>query len=39
MSTFDELLEEYLGQDDVLSDIRVVVRRLWFYDFIGYCMV
>lgn len=34
--TFDELLEEYLGNEDVLSDIRVVVRRLWFYDFDGY---
>lgn len=36
MSQFDDLLEEYLGQDDVLSDIRVVVRRLWFYDFDGF---
>jgi hypothetical protein len=36
MSAFDDLLEEYLGQADVLSDIRVVVRRLWFYDFTGY---
>lgn len=36
MSAFDDLLEEYLGDEDVLSDIRVVVRRLWFYDFIGY---
>lgn len=34
--TFDELLEEYLGNHDVMSDIRVVVRRLWFYDFLGY---
>lgn len=36
MSEFDDLLEEYLGNEDVLSDIRVVVRRLWFYDFDGY---
>lgn len=36
MSEFDDLLEEYLGTEDVLSDIRVVVRRLWFYDFIGF---
>lgn len=36
MSEFDDLLEEYLGDEDVLSDIRVVVRRLWFYDFDGY---
>lgn len=36
MSAFDDLLEEYLGDEDVLTDIRVVVRRLWFYDFIGY---
>lgn len=36
MSEFDDLVEEYLGNEDVLSDIRVVVRRLWFYDFDGY---
>lgn len=36
MSEFDDLLEEYLGNEDVLSDIRVVVRRLWFYDFDGF---
>lgn len=36
MSAFDDLLEEYLGDEDVLSDIRVVVRRLWLYDFEGY---
>lgn len=36
MSDFDTLLEEYLGNEDVLSDIRVVVRRLWFYDFTDY---
>lgn len=36
MSEFYELLDEYLGDDDALSDIRVVVRRLWFYDFDGY---
>jgi hypothetical protein len=36
MSAFDDLLEEYLGDADVLSDIRVVTRRLWFYDFDGY---
>jgi len=35
-SEFDALLEEYLGNEDVLSDQRVVVRRLYFYDFIGY---
>lgn len=33
---FDDLVEEYLGDEEVLSDIRVVVRRLWFYDFVGY---
>lgn len=36
MSAFDDLLEEYLGQDDVLTDIRVVVRRLYLYDFIDF---
>lgn len=36
MSEFDDLLEEYLGDDDVLDDIRVVVRRLWFYDFVDH---
>lgn len=36
MSEFDDLLEEYLGDEDVMTDIRVVVRRLWFYDFDGY---
>ncbi len=36
MSAFDDLVEEYLGDADVLSDIRVTVRRLWFYDFVGY---
>lgn len=36
MSAFDDLLEEYLGDADALTDIRVVVRRLWFYDFDGY---
>jgi len=36
MSPFDDLLEEYLGDAAVLSDIRVICRRLWFYDFDGY---
>lgn len=36
MSEFYELLEEYLGNSDAITDIRVVVRRLWFYDFDGY---
>jgi hypothetical protein len=35
MSEFYDLLDEYLGDDDALTDIRVVVRRCWFYDFIG----
>lgn len=33
MSEFWDLLDEYLGDDDALTDIRVVTRRLWFYDF------
>lgn len=36
MSAFDDLIEEMLGDDDALSDIRITVRRLWFYDFAGY---
>lgn len=36
MSAFYDLLDEYLGDADAISDIRVVVRRLWFYDFNGY---
>lgn len=36
MSDFYDLLEEYLGEDDEMTDIRVVVRRCWFYDFDGY---
>ena len=34
MSEFWDLLEEYLGDDDALTDVRVVVRRCWFYDFV-----
>lgn len=36
MSAFYDLIEEYLGEDDALSDIRVAVRKLWFYDFVDY---
>ena len=37
MSEFYDLIEEYLGDEtDALTDIRVAVRRLWFYDFDGY---
>lgn len=36
MSEFNDLLNEYMGDADALSDISVVVRRLWFYDFVGY---
>lgn len=35
MTDFYSLLDEYLGEDDALTDIRVTVRRLWFYDFLG----
>jgi hypothetical protein len=31
---FDELLERYMGEADDATDIRTVVRRLWFYDFL-----
>lgn len=35
MSAFYDLIEEYLGDADSLDDIRVVVRRCYFYDFDG----
>lgn len=38
MSDFYDLIDEYLGDADALTDIRVVVRRLWFYDFDGYSL-
>lgn len=34
MSEFYDYLEETLGQEDALTDIRTVVRKLWFYDFV-----
>lgn len=34
MSEFYDYLEETLGQSDALTDIRTVVRKLWFYDFV-----
>lgn len=34
MSEFYDLIDEYLGDSDSLSDIRVMIRRLWFYDFV-----
>lgn len=36
MTDFFTLLDEYLGASDAIDDIRVVVRRCWFYDFVGY---
>lgn len=36
MSAFYDLLDEYIGDADALTDIRVTVRRCWFYDFDGY---
>jgi hypothetical protein len=36
MTDFYTLLDEWLGASDAISDIRVVVRRLWFYDFIDH---
>lgn len=36
MSEFTDLLDELIGDDDALTDISVVVRRLWFYDFEGH---
>lgn len=36
MSDFWSLLDEYVGDADALDDINVVVRRCWFYDFVGH---
>lgn len=36
MTDFYTVLDEYLGDDDAISDVRTVVRRCWFYDFDGY---
>lgn len=39
MTDFYTVIDEYLGDiDDIndISDIRVVVRKLWFYDFDGF---
>jgi hypothetical protein len=33
MSEFYTTLNEYLGEQDDVMDIRAVVRRCWFYDF------
>ena len=35
MTEFYSLIEEYLGDADAMSDVRVAVRHLWFYDFDG----
>lgn len=34
--TFDEYVDEVLGEDDAMTDIIAVIRRCWFYDFLGY---
>lgn len=34
MSDFDTLLDEFLGNQNDAMDIRAVVRRCWFYDFV-----
>lgn len=36
MVTFWDILEEYLGGADDMTDIRAIVRRCWFYDFKGF---
>lgn len=36
MTDFYTVLDEYLGEQDDMTDIRAVVRRCWFYDFDGY---
>lgn len=35
MTDFYTMLDDYLGDADDVTDIRAVVRRLWFYDFDG----
>lgn len=35
MSEFYDLIDEYLGDNDSIADISVMVRRLWFYDFLN----
>lgn len=36
MSKFYDLLDQQFGEDNDINDIRVVVRRCWFYDFKDY---
>ena len=36
MSDFYTVLDEMLGEAEALTEVRVVVRRLWFYDFEGF---
>lgn len=36
MSEFYDLIDEYLGEADALTDITLTVRRAWFYDFDGF---
>ncbi len=36
MSEFYDLLEQYIGEEDDMTDIRAIVRRCWFYDFKGF---
>lgn len=36
MPDFYDVLEEYIGEDDELTDVRAIVRRCWFYEFDGY---
>lgn len=36
MSEFFDYIDEALGDEDALTDIRVIVRRCWFYEFTGY---
>jgi hypothetical protein len=36
VSAFYDLIDQYLGDSDSIADIRVIVRRLWFYDFLGH---
>ena len=36
MANFYDVLDQYLGEQDDMTDIRAIVRRCWFYDFNGF---
>ena len=36
MPDFYDVLDEYIGGDDEFTDVRAIVRRCWFYDFVDH---